>query len=144
MNDEERRMNVASTGLVGTESVFLDAHFEACRPEYEAMIRSVGLQPNWRVLDAACGAGSFLPLIASLVGSAGSVSAFDLAPDTVAVVERRISDGSLGKALSFLHILSVPERKRNFRASGGSDQRSSLNREDVGDECSDRYRVLGG
>jgi hypothetical protein len=54
------------------------------------------------------------------------------------------SDGSPGKALSFLHILWIPERKRNFRANGGSDQRSSSNREDVGDECSDRCSVLGG
>ena len=55
--DEERRLNVAATGLVGTEATFLDAHFEACRPEYEAMIRSVGIESGWHVLDAACGAG---------------------------------------------------------------------------------------
>ncbi len=53
MSDEQRRMNVASTGQVGTAGGFLDAHFEACQPEYEAMLRSVGLQPSWRVLDAA-------------------------------------------------------------------------------------------
>ncbi len=93
--DEERRLNVAATGLVGTEATFLDAHFEACRPEYEAMIRSVGLEPGWRVLDAACGAGNFLPLISQLVGPSGSVFAFDLAPDTVAVAEGLISSGKL-------------------------------------------------
>ena len=37
MSDEQRRMNVASTGQVGTAGGFLDAHFEACQPEYEAM-----------------------------------------------------------------------------------------------------------
>ena len=118
MNDEERRMNVASTGLVGTESVFLDAHFEACRPEYEAMIRSVGLQPNWRVLDAACGAGSFLPLIASLVGSSGSVSAFDQAPDTVAVVEQRITSGKFECPVDIrvASLLDIPFPNEEFDA----------------------------
>ena len=93
MRDEQRRMNVASTGLVGTEAGFLDAHFEACRPEYEAMVQSVGIEPGWRVLDAACGGGSYLPLISARVGPSGSVSAFDLAPDSVSAVERRIADG---------------------------------------------------
>jgi ubiquinone/menaquinone biosynthesis C-methylase UbiE len=93
MSDEQHRMNIASTGLLGTEATFLDAHFEACRPEYEAMIRSVGLQPGWRVLDAACGSGGFLSMISALVDASGSVSAFDLAPDTVTVVEQRIADG---------------------------------------------------
>ncbi len=93
MSDEQRRMNVSSTGQVGTAGGFLDAHFEACRPEYEAMIQSVGLQPGWRVLDAACGGGSYLPLISTLVGPSGAVSAFDLAPDSIAAVERRIADG---------------------------------------------------
>jgi len=78
------RMNAASTGQTGTEARFLDAHFEFCRPEYEAMLRSVGLQPGWCALDAACGSGRFLPLMAELVGPRGSIAAFDLAPDNVA------------------------------------------------------------
>lgn len=93
MSEERQRLNVASTGLVGTEGNFLDAHFEACRREYEAMLASVKLEPGWRVLDAACGAGSFLSRIAERVGPSGSVSAFDLAPDNVAFVEERVARG---------------------------------------------------
>jgi SAM-dependent methyltransferase len=78
------RSNAASTGLLGSVAGFLDAHFEALRPGYEAMLRSVGLQPGWRVLDAACGSGGFLPLIAEHIGPSGAITAFDLAPDTVA------------------------------------------------------------
>lgn len=116
--DEERRLNVAATGLVGTEATFLDAHFEACRPEYEAMIRSVGLEPGWRVLDAACGAGGFLPLISQLVGPSGSVSAFDLAPDTVAVVEGRIAGGefSCPVDVQVASLLELPFGESEFDA----------------------------
>jgi arsenite methyltransferase len=72
-----------------TEANWLDIHFLAMQPEYEEMLRWVGLQSGWRVLDAACGSGSFLPLITELIGSMGSVSAIDLLPENVRVVEMR-------------------------------------------------------
>jgi hypothetical protein len=43
---------------------WIDGHYAVCRPEYEPMLRSVGLQRGWRVLDAGSGSGSFLPLLA--------------------------------------------------------------------------------
>lgn len=84
--------HAASTGQSYTESRFLDAHFEMCRPEYEAMLRSAGIQQGWQVLDAGCGGGSFLPLIADLVWPGGGIAALDLAPDNIAVVEGRIGE----------------------------------------------------
>jgi ubiquinone/menaquinone biosynthesis C-methylase UbiE len=57
------------------------------QPEYEEMLRWVGLQPGWHVLDAASGSGSFLPLMTELVGPSGKVSAIDLAPENVQVIE---------------------------------------------------------
>jgi arsenite methyltransferase len=88
-------VHASSTGQYATGAAWLDIHFEACRPEYEAMLRSVGIQPGWRVLDAGCGSGSYLPLIAEAVGSTGAITALDLAPDNVAVVERRVTDWDL-------------------------------------------------
>ncbi len=64
-------------------------HFTWMRPEYESMLRWVGIQPGWRVLDAACGPGSFVPLLCELVGSNGRVDAIDLAPENIATVEER-------------------------------------------------------
>jgi SAM-dependent methyltransferase len=81
----------SSTGQTMTGAEWLDGHFEAARPEYEAQLRAVGVQPGWRVLDAACGSGSFLPWLAELVGPTGALAALDLAPDNVALVERRLS-----------------------------------------------------
>jgi len=46
-------------------------------------------------LDAACGSGSFLPWLAELVGPHGHLAALDLAPDNVALVERRIAEWGL-------------------------------------------------
>ena len=61
----------SSAGHVFAASEWLDAHFLAMQPEYEEMLRWVGIQQNWHVLDAACGSGSFLPLIIELVGAEG-------------------------------------------------------------------------
>lgn len=91
MSADLLRTNAASTGLIGTQAGFLDEHFDACRAEYEAMARSVGLRPGWRVLDAGCGAGSFLPLLAELVGPGGALAACDLAPDNIARVEEAVA-----------------------------------------------------
>jgi len=80
--------HASSTGQALTGGAWLDVHFAAARPEYEVQLRAVGIQPGWRVLDAACGSGSFLPWLAELVGPTGSLAALDLAPENVALVER--------------------------------------------------------
>lgn len=82
--------HTTSTGHEMSSADWLDAHFLAMQPEYEEMLRWVGLQSGWHVLDAACGNGSFLPLITELVGSRGQVIAIDLVPETVKIVEKRI------------------------------------------------------
>jgi len=62
--------HASSTGVVLATVDWLDIHFEACSPEYALMLRSVGLQAEWHVLDAGCGSGSSLPLLAEIVGTA--------------------------------------------------------------------------
>jgi ubiquinone/menaquinone biosynthesis C-methylase UbiE len=96
MDEHLRQTNAAATGQVGTEAGFLDAHFEACRQEYEAMLGSVGVQRGWSVLDAACGGGSYLPLLAESVGPRGRIAAFDLAADSVERVQRLAAAGAFG------------------------------------------------
>jgi SAM-dependent methyltransferase len=88
-------IEASSTGQFGTGAGWLDVHFEACRAEYEAMVRSVGIQPGWRVLDAGCGGGAFLPLLAELVGPTGAIAALDIAPDNVAKIEQLAADWGL-------------------------------------------------
>lgn len=60
-----------STGHALSAAAWLDAHYLAAQPEYEAMLRSAGFQRGWRVLDAGCGGGSYLPLLAEMVGPHG-------------------------------------------------------------------------
>ena len=75
-----------STGHAMSDGDWLDTHYLSSRAEYEDGLRWVGLQPGWRVLDAGCGGGSFLPLMSELVGATGTVTALDLAPENIARV----------------------------------------------------------
>ena len=79
-----------SAGQTATGAAWLDLHFEACRPEYEHIIRSVGIERGWHVLDAGCGGGSFIPMLAELVGPNGKITAMDHASENVESVRNRI------------------------------------------------------
>jgi SAM-dependent methyltransferase len=81
-----------STGHAMSSVTFLDSRFEARCPEIESNLRSAGIQPGWHVLDAGTGTGNFVPWLVDLVGTTGAVSALDLAPENIAVVERRIEE----------------------------------------------------
>ena len=107
-----------STGTDLSESSYLDAHFEAMGPEYETMIHSVGIQSGWRVLDAGCGSGSFLPLLAELVGSSGHISALDLAPENIEVVENLVNSGRIdcSVAVKVGEVTSLPFEDDSFDA----------------------------
>jgi arsenite methyltransferase len=83
--------NLATTSIGHTMSsaTWLEAHYFACQAEYEGMLRSVGLQSGWHVLDAGCGTGGFLPLIGELIGQRGQISAIDVSPEHVDLVRAR-------------------------------------------------------
>lgn len=85
---------VSSTGQVFAAGGWLDAHFEMARPEYEAMARAAGFRPGWRVLDAGCGGGHYLLLLAEIVGPAGALAALDRAPEHIAAVRERVAAGA--------------------------------------------------
>ena len=85
--------HAASTGHILAAGEWLDTHYEACRPEYDAMLRSVGLEAGWQVLDAGCGSGSLLPVAAEAVGPSGRIVALDIAPENVELVRERAAAG---------------------------------------------------
>jgi arsenite methyltransferase len=96
MDDTQRdggSRHAASTGHILAAGEWLDTHYEACKPEYDAMLRSVGIEAGWRLLDAGCGSGSLLPVASELVGPGGHVAALDLAPENVEIVRARAEAG---------------------------------------------------
>jgi len=97
---EAREKHMSSTGMVLTEVAWLDTHFEACYPEYKMMLYSTGMTAGWHVLDAGCGGGNYLPLLADLLGPTGRIAALDLAPENIAVVKKRLAAWNLSCSVS--------------------------------------------
>lgn len=123
----------SSTGQHLTSSAWLDTHFLAMQPEYEEMLRWVGLEPGWHVLDAACGSGSFLPLMTELVGPTGQVSAIDLAPENVQVVEARAAQSGWPASVTARvgSILELPYADDSFDAVWCANTSQYLSDEEV-------------
>jgi ubiquinone/menaquinone biosynthesis C-methylase UbiE len=80
----------ASTGLGFTHEEIVEAHFKACEVQYRAALEQADIRAGWRVLDAGCGSGAFLPWLADLVGSRGHVTAIDLAEENASLAAERM------------------------------------------------------
>jgi arsenite methyltransferase len=134
----------SSTGHVLASSRWLDNHFLAMQPEYEDMLRWVGIQPNWHVLDAACGGGSFLPLLFELVGAKGKVTAIDLAPENVRIVEERAKQSRWSTLVSadVGSILELPYTDQSFDAIWCANTMQYLSEDQVDRALKEFRRVV--
>lgn len=134
----------SSTGQHLTSSAWLDTHFLAMQPEYEEMLRWVGLEPGWHVLDAACGSGSFLPLMTELVGPTGQVSAIDLAPENVQVVEARAAQSGWPASVTARigSILELPYADDSFDAVWCANTSQYLSDQEVHVMIKEFHRVV--
>lgn len=76
------------------------------------MLRALPVQAGWRVLDAGCGSGSYLPLLAELVGETGRLVALDRAAENVAIARQRFAawgpDGCVRVGVGSLTHLPYP------------------------------------
>ncbi len=123
---------------------YLDAHYRVKQPEYEATLRSVGFEQDWHVLDAGCGAGSFLPLIAEIVGGAGRISALDLEPSNVATVALRAERGEIPcrLAASVGSILDLPYGDNRFDAVWSANTLQYLSDDELAVVLTEYRRVV--
>jgi ubiquinone/menaquinone biosynthesis C-methylase UbiE len=117
LTDDHRNWGYASsTGLAFTEATIVDAHFDACRKTYVDLVRDAGFQPGWRVLDAGCGSGSFLPWLAELVGPAGDITAIDLAPEHAELAQSRVAGLPCPVRVETGSVLDLPYPTGSFDA----------------------------
>lgn len=131
-NTEDARL-ASSTGHVLTESAWLDNHFLAMQHEYEEMLRWVGIRPKWHVLDAGCGAGSYLPLMFDLVGGDGMVSTIDLAPENVRIVEAKAKQYQWSNLVSadIGNVIELPYVDNHFDAVWCANTMQYLSEDEV-------------
>lgn len=88
--DQQANQYETTTGHSFSTKDWLNLHYKAVEKEYDSMVQSVGIQPGWRVLDAACGNGCFIHKLSELVGVHGRVDAIDLAPENIAALQSNV------------------------------------------------------
>ena len=136
--------STSSTGHALAVGTYLDAHFAMCRPEYEAMLRSVGLQPGWRLLDAGCGRGNYLPVIAEAIGPTGTIAALDLAPENIAAVEQSVAAWGLTTPVTTQigTVLALPFPDESFDAVWCANTTQYLTDDELATALSELRRVV--
>ena len=107
-----------STGQKMVEAGWLDLHYQASRTEYEAMLRAVGMEKGWAVLDAGAGSGSYLPLLSELLGGEGVIHAVDLAEENVAAMRSLLEETPLQCPVEVVlgSVLELPFADASFDA----------------------------
>ncbi|MEZ4571016.1 MAG: class I SAM-dependent methyltransferase [Thermomicrobiales bacterium] len=105
-----------STGHQFSAGDWLDLHFEINAAEYAKLVAMAGFEPGWHVLDAGSGSGSYLKSLAGEVGVTGKLTALDLAPENVALVEARVASEGLEPDVDAVtgSILDVPFPEDSF------------------------------
>lgn len=133
-----------TTGSALSEGAYLDEHFQACKPEYESMLRSIGLETGWRVLDAGCGSGSFLSLMSELLGKDGQIDAIDLASENIDIVDAEIARNRYSCPVSTKvgSISQLPYEDNTFDAVWCAAIVQYFNNEDLKTTLTEFQRVL--
>ena len=136
--------HVSSAGHAMATGDWLDDHFATAQPEYTAMVRAAGFQPGWHVLDAGCGGGAFLPLLADLVGVTGRLAALDLAPENVAAIEARLETWALPCAVEARvgSLTSLPYPDASFDGVWCANVTQYLSDEDLAVALAELRRVV--
>jgi arsenite methyltransferase len=134
----------SSTGHAMSSISWIDAHYLACQTEYEMMLRSVGLQPGWRVLDAGCGTGQFAAVIADLVGERGMIEAVDVAPESVAAVHSKLGSHQFPCRVNaqVADIKALPFPARTFDAVWTANVAQYLDERELTVTLGEFHRVL--
>jgi SAM-dependent methyltransferase len=132
----------SSTGQGFTHESIVDAHFHACQPAYLDSLKRAGIQPGWRVLDAGCGGGSFLPWIARLVGPTGRVHGVDLAPEHVTLASERVRDLPVPVEVRQGDLVALPYADASFDAVWCANAVQYLSDEDLPRALREMRRVV--
>jgi ubiquinone/menaquinone biosynthesis C-methylase UbiE len=59
------------------------------------IVKEVGIEPGFHVLDYGCGSGSYIAAVAELVGKSGKIYALDIHPLAIRTVQHIASNGQM-------------------------------------------------
>jgi ubiquinone/menaquinone biosynthesis C-methylase UbiE len=82
-------VHVNECGLPLNAIEWLEKHHFSKTPEREQMIRDLNLTPGSLVVDAGCGPGLWMPLIAQAIGPLGHIIGVDISVESLITAQRR-------------------------------------------------------
>jgi ubiquinone/menaquinone biosynthesis C-methylase UbiE len=68
---------------------WLETHHRSKAPEREQMIRDLHLKKDSSVIDAGCGPGLWIPLLARAIGPGGRITGVDISPAALVTAQQR-------------------------------------------------------
>jgi ubiquinone/menaquinone biosynthesis C-methylase UbiE len=66
------------------------------------ILNEVGIKPGYKILDYGCGSGSYINILADMVGKSGKIYALDINPLAVHTVQRIIAKNQLANVETIL------------------------------------------
>lgn len=135
---------VSSTGQTQTEGRYLDKHYECLKAEYDATLQAVEIEKGWRILDAGAGSGSFLPLMAQLVGGNGHIDALDLAPENVEMINERVTSEEFAPSVQAKigTVLKLPYQDNSYDLVWCANVTQYLSDDELATALKEMYRVI--
>jgi len=82
-------VHVNECGLPLNAVEWLVTHHHSKAPERKQMIRDLQLKPGSLVVDAGCGPGLWIPLLASAIGREGRIIGVDISTEALVTAQRR-------------------------------------------------------
>lgn len=142
MSIEEKIVGETSTGHELSNAAFIDTHFQASQQSYEQTIRAAGFQKGWHVLDAGAGSGSFLSLLADILGEQGRIIAYDLAPENIEIIERLKSNLAIPVETKVGDVCSLPFEDNSFDGIWSANVTQYMTDEQAAQSFKECLRVL--
>lgn len=103
-----------SGGLAYADAEWLDLFVSVYAREHRQMVRSLALRPGASVLDAGCGGGSTLGLLAEAVGPDGSVTGIDLVEGSVEHAKKKLPGLGCRSSVQTADVRALPFPERSF------------------------------
>ena len=82
-------VHVSESGLPLNAIEWLERHHRSKAPEREQMIRDIRFERGSKVVDAGCGPGLWVPLLARAIGLQGHILGVDISPEALITAHRR-------------------------------------------------------
>ncbi len=94
-------IHVNECGLPLNSVEWLETHHRSKQPEREQMLDDLQIQEGGLVVDAGCGPGLWIPLLAKYIGSTGKIIGVDIAVEALVAAQKRSAESGFQNQVEY-------------------------------------------